>query len=137
MELNFNNINWAAVLVCLVIGQVFLTVWFTALFGKPWAKAYGVDDPKQHTKEVPGYTYAIQIISTALLVTGMAALQGSLAINTVGSGLMFGLYIALFFSIATALPGYAFLKRWNAFFLAMGSQTVLIIIISIILAIWK
>ena len=45
MEMNFGALNWLAILTCVVVGQVFLTIWFVALFAKPWAKAYGVDDP--------------------------------------------------------------------------------------------
>jgi len=86
MDVNFETINWLAVTACIVIGQVFMTLWFAVIFGAPWAKAF---------------------------------------------------FITLFFCIATALPGYAFLKRWNAFILAIGSQSALILIISVILAIWK
>lgn len=137
MDLNFGAINWLAVGASVVIGQIFLTVWFTALFGKPWAKEYGVNDAKQHTKEIPSYTYGIGLICTFLLTLGIALLQSTLSIETLGEGISLGLFIAIFFCIATMLPGYAFLKRWNAFFLAVGSQTVVILIISTILAIWR
>jgi hypothetical protein len=50
--------------------------------------------------------------------------------------LQFGLAVALHFSIATALPGYAFLKRYRAFLLAIGAQTLLIVVLSTILAAW-
>ena len=137
MELNLSTINWYAVLTCLVIGQIFLSVWFIVLFGKPWALEYGASDQKSHTKEIPGYTYGIQAFCTFLLIIGIASLQNALNIGTLGSGLIFGLFTAIFFSLSTAIPGYIFLKRWRAMWLAMGSQTVLIILISIILAIWK
>lgn len=137
MDMHFDTINWLAVLVCLIVGQGVLTVWFVALFGTPWAEEYGVADKKQHTKEIPGYTYAIQAVSTALMILGMATLQASLGIDTAGGGIILGLWVAISFSIATALPGYAFLKRWRAFALAMGSQAVLMVIVSAILAVWK
>jgi len=110
---------------------------YDPLVGAPWAKAYGVSDKKQHVKEVPGYTYAIGFVCTTMLTIGIALLQSKLAIDTLGEGVSFGIFITLFFCIATALPGYAFLKRWNAFILAIGSQSALILIISVILAIWK
>lgn len=137
MELNLSTINWFAVLTCLVFAQVFLSVWFIVIFGTPWAKEYGAVDQKQHTKEIPGYTYAIQAFCALLLIIGMANLQNSLSVQTLGDGISLGFWIAIFFSISTALPGYIFLKRWNAFFLAMGSQTILIIVVSAILAVWK
>lgn len=137
MELNFSSINWLAVGASIIVGQIFVTVWFTALFGTPWAKAYGAADKQQHTKEIPGYTYGIGLLCTALLTIGIALLQSNLSVSGLGGGLSLGFMIAVLFSISTALPGYAFLKRWDAFVLAMGSQTGLILIISAILAIWK
>ncbi len=137
MELHLSSVNWYAVIACLVFGQAFLSLWFIVLFGTPWAKAYGVSDQKQHTKEVPGYTYAIQALCTALLIFAIANLQVALSVQSLGSGILLGLWIALFYSVATALPGYAFLKRWNAFWMAMGSQAVLIVVVSAILAVWK
>lgn len=137
MELNVETLNWLAIGVSIIIGQLFLTVWFTALFGTPWAKAYGATDKKQHTEEIPGYTYGIGLLCTALLTIGIALLQSTLSIDTLGGGVALGLFIALFFCLATMLPGYAFLKRWNAFFLAVGSQASVILILSIILALWK
>ena len=137
MEFSFSSINWLTVLTCVIFGQAFLSFWFIALFGTPWAKEYGVSNKKQHTKEIPGYTYGIQALCTVLLTLGIANLQGLLSIQSLGAGIQIGLYIALFFSLATALPGYVFLKRWNAFFLAMGSQAVVIVVISVILALWK
>lgn len=134
MEFNFSSINWFAVLACVFFSQAFLSVWFIVLFGNPWAKEYGVSDKKQHSKEIPGYTYAIQALCTVLLTLGIANLQALLSIESFGMGLQLGFYIALFFSWAPALPGYVFLKRWNAFFLAMGSQAVIIVVI---LALWK
>lgn len=137
MELHFGSINWLAILACVVVGQIFLTLWFFGIFGAPWAKAYGVADKQQHTKEIPGYTYAIGAICVLLLSLGLAILHQNLAITTLGPALTLGLFIAVFFSIATALPGYAFLKRWSAFILAIGSQTTLILILSVILALWQ
>lgn len=136
MGISYDSPNWLAIFVCVVIGQAFLTLWFVVLFGEPWAKAYGAADKAQHTREIPGYTYAIGVACMALLTIGLAALQRSLGVAGAGAGLVFGLLIAAHFCVATALPGYAFLKRWSAFYLAIGSQAALIIVLSLILAAW-
>lgn len=137
MELNFINLNWLAILTCIVVGQIFLTVWFLVIFGEPWAKAYGAADKKQHTAEIPPYTYGIGLVCMILLNLGLALFQQTAGIDTLETGFMFGIMIAIFFVIATALPGYAFQKRWPAGILAIGSQTVLILILSSILAVWQ
>ena len=137
MNLDFSSLNWFAIVTCLVFGQAFLSLWFIVLFGTPWAKEYGVNDKKQHTKEIPGYTYGVQAFCTLLLVVGIAIMQSILGIQSLQSGVVFGLFVAVFYSIATALPGYIFLKRMNAFYMAQGSQAILILVASVILSVWK
>ena len=137
MNFDLSSLNWLAIGTCLVFGQVFLSVWFIVIFGTPWAKEYGVQDKKQHSKEIPGYTYGIQALCTLLLIIGLAIMQSISGIDSWMGGLLFGLFVAVFFAIATALPGYVFLKRTNAFLMAMGSQAILIVIVSIILAVWN
>jgi hypothetical protein len=137
MDIDVAGLNWLAILTAVVVGQVLLTVWFAVLFAKPWASEYGARDPKQHTQQIPGYTYGIGAACLLLLTVGMAALQSSLGIDTPGGGLTFGAVVAVHFSLATALPGYAFLKRYRAFLLALGAQTVVILVNSTILSIWR
>ncbi len=137
MEPNYAELNWLAILACVIVGQIFLTVWFLVVFADPWARAYGAADKAQHTAEVPPYTYAVGLVCMILLTMGLATLQRGLGVAGVGAGLAFGFYIALHFAIATAVPGYAFLRRWSACFMAVGSQSVLILILSVILAVWR
>ena len=137
MNLDVSSLNWLAIGACLVFGQVFLSVWFIVLFGTPWAKEYGAQDRKEHTKDIPGYTYGVQAFCTLLLIIGMAIMQSMIGIDTLKAGVQFGLFVAIFYAFATALPGYIFLKRMNAFLMATGSQAILILVVSIILAVWK
>ena len=138
MNIEFGLINWAAVGVCFVIGQVYLTLWFSVFFGTPWAKAYDPSKSKSdHIKEIPGYTYGIGAACTFLLVMGIAILQLSLSITTLNGALEIAGFISLNFILATTIPGYAFLKRWNALLLAVSSQVSLIFILSVILALWQ
>jgi hypothetical protein len=137
MHLDLASLDWIAIAVCVVTGQIFLTVWFAVIFARPWAREYGVDDPKAHTQAVPGYTYAIGLACVLALTLGLAVLQRGLSITGIGGGLGLGVFVALHLCIATALPGYAFLRRYRAFVLAIGSQAVLVLILSTILAAWS
>ncbi|MEQ9219255.1 MAG: DUF1761 domain-containing protein [Cyclobacteriaceae bacterium] len=137
MQLNFGEINWLSIVVCFVVGQVFLTLWFTVFFGEQWAKAYDpTKNKKEHTKEVPGYTYAVGAICMFLLVLGLELFQMMLGVYDMQSGLRLGIFISVFIILATMLPGYAFLKRWNAMRLSLGSQVFVTLIISAILGAW-
>lgn len=137
MLLDFANLNWFAILACVIAGQIILTIWFVALFAEPWAKEYGAASAKEHTAAVPPWTYGVGAFCVFLLSIGIATLQRLAGITGVGDAIALGVFIAICFSAATALPGYAFLKRWTAFALAMGSQVAVILVHSMILAVWR
>ena len=137
MAFDLSSFNWLAILASVVAGQVISTTWFAALFGEPWAAEYGAESRQEHTKDVPLYTYGVGLVCTIFLVLSLAALQQALAIESVSGALGLGLFVAVGFCIATGLPGHAFLKRWRAAFLIYGSQTVMILAISLILALWR
>lgn len=137
MELGFSEINWWAVLASVVAGQVISTVWFVVLFGDPWAKEYGAPDKKQHTAEVPGYTYGVQVACTVALVISLAVLQRAVGVASAGDAIVLGLLVSVGFCVATGLPGQAFLKRWRVFAIAFGCQVVMILGISLILGLWR
>jgi len=137
MILDFGALNWLAILLSIVVGQVISTLWFTVLFGEPWAQAYGAVSKQQHTKEIPPYTYAVAILSTALITISIALLQQALSIGTVSNGFLLGLVLAVGICSASILPGQAFLKRFPVFLITAGVQSVMILVISIILALWR
>lgn len=136
MTLDFGDLNWLAILLSVVIGQIVLTVWFAVLFADPWAKAYGAADKAEHAKDIPAYTYGIGVACMILLTVGLALFQQNIGVQSLAGGLASGLFVALFFALASALPGYAFLKKLDAAAIAIGSQCVVILIVSSILAIW-
>ena len=138
MELNFGDIDWLALLACVVAGQITLTVWFVVLFGEPWAKAYGGEamTKEQHTKEVPMYTYGIGAACVFLLSLTISLLHGALGVASVGAALQLACLLAVGVFVAMAMPGYAFLRKWSAWSIAAGSQVVLICVVSLILVLW-
>lgn len=136
MMIDFAALNWWAILLCVVVGQILLTVWFAVLVADPWAKAYGVTDKFQHTSEIPMYTYGIGLICMILLAFGLATLRNALNITGVSGGLFMGLFVSMVFCIATAVPGYAFLRRWSALVLAIFPQVIVILVLSTILSTW-
>ena len=137
MDFNFAEINWLAVVASVVAGQIISTVWFVALFGEPWAQEYGAESKAQHTKEVPMYTYGVQLSCTVVLVISLALLHRAVGVASVVDALQVGVFVALGFCIATGVPGQAFLKRWRVAAIAYGSQTAMILGISVILGAWR
>ncbi len=136
MELGFGQINWLAIFACVVVGQIWLTLWFVVFFGEPWAKAYGGEGmtKAQHTKEVPMYTYGIGAACVATLAVGISLLQHAFAVQSVVDALILAAVVAATVFVPMAMPAYAFLRRWSAFLIGAGSQITLLAILSVIVA---
>ena len=127
------ELQWVAILVSVVVGQIVSTLWFVALFGEPWAREYGVASSKEHTKEVPPYTYAVGIACTTALAISLAVLQRAFGVQSVGGALQLAGFVSVGLCIATGVPGQAFLRRWRVALLACGSQVAMIVAMSIVL----
>ena len=137
MEINFSELNIGAIITSILAGQVISTIWFVAIIGELWAKEYGAKDRHEHTKDIPMYTYFVGLVCTTLLVFSIAILQQLLKVNTIVDAVYLACYIVIGFAGATSLPGHAFLKRWSAFLMIIGSQFFMILGISMILVLWK
>lgn len=135
--LTLAGINWMAVAASIVAGQIISTVWFVALFGEPWAAEYGAASKQEHTKDIPGYTYGVQLLCTVLMVLVLAVLHRSLGVASVSEALQLGGLVAVGFAVATGLPGQAFLKRWRVAAIALGCQVAMIAGVSMILGAWR
>lgn len=133
MEWSFGALNWVAILVGVVVGQVVSTIWFVVLFGEPWARAYGAKSKKEHTEQVPGYTYGVGAACTFVLTVSIALLHAALSVTSVGAALSLGVLLSVGFCVATCLPGQAFLRRYDVAWIACGSQTAMILAISAVL----
>jgi len=137
MELSIADINWLAVAASVIAGQIISTIWFVVLFGEPWAREYGAASKQEHTKEVPGYTYPVQILCTVVLTISIAVLHRSLGVDSVSDALQVAALVTVGFGVAIGLPGQAFLKRWRAAAIAYGNQATMILAISLILGLWR
>lgn len=137
MELTLSSTNWIVVLACVVAAQVVSTLWFVVFFGEPWAREYGASSKQEHTKAIPGYSYAVQALCTLAMVLSLTVLHRSVGVASLGDSLRLGALVALGFCVATGLPGQAFLKRWRVAVLALGCQVAMIVTVSLILGLWR
>ncbi len=137
MDLHFSEINVFALAASVVAAQIVSTVWFVVLFGTPWAREYGVETKQQHTKEVPGYTYGVQLLCTIALATSLAVVQRAFGVASLPDALVVGGAVSVGSCVATGLPGQAFLRRWRVAAIALGSQVAMILTISVVLGLWR
>ncbi|MCB9656431.1 MAG: DUF1761 domain-containing protein [Polyangiales bacterium] len=136
MSLDLAAVPWLAVLASVFAGQVVLTLWFVVLFPDAWARAYGgpTMTKEQHRTEVPPWTYGVGAACTATLSVGLALLRGALGVSSLAGMLALGGFVALVLFVPMALPAYAFTKRYDAFLIGAGSQVVLSLVVSAVLA---
>ncbi len=80
MVSGIGQLNWVAIRLCVVLGQVARTLWFTALFGTPWARAYGVATREEHARAIPPWTYGVGVVCTLLVTVGIASLRNILGV---------------------------------------------------------
>ena len=137
MTLDFTALNWAAIGASVVAGQLISTVWFVVLFAKPWAQEYGVASAKEHTSQIPPWTYPIQILCTVALTVSLALFHQIAGVQSVADALAVAGFVIVGFSLSTGLPGQAFLKRWRVAAIAYGSQAAMIVGISLLLGLWR
>jgi len=72
-----------------------------------------------------------------IFVVSLALLHRALGVDSILDAMQVGALVTVGFSVATGLPGQAFLKRWRVAGIAYGSQAAVILGISIILSAWR
>ena len=95
------DINWIAVIVSTVVFAVLGGLYFTAIIGKPYKVALG-----NETRELPkpGPIFIVgPLIASLLVVITTAILLRSLAIDTIGAGIAFGLIVSIGYLVAQTL----------------------------------
>jgi hypothetical protein len=101
MSTAFPDLNWAAVAVATVASFVLGALWFTVLFGKPYARALGRDHvPGQK----PGPLFIVGPFVCGLVTTiASAILAKLLKLEGVGEALAFGAVVGLGYLAATSV----------------------------------
>ncbi len=93
MTFEIGSVNWLA--VATVAGATFMLggLWYTALFGKAWARLCGYSDEKlaQMRKDrPPPVFFSVMLLSYLVLAGVMAVLVQACAITTWSGGAMLG-----------------------------------------------
>lgn len=95
------DINWLAVIVSTVVFAVLGGAYFTAIVGNAYKVALG-----NETRELPkpGPIFIVgPLIASLLVVITTAILLRSLAIETIGAGIAFGLIVSIGYLVAQTL----------------------------------
>src|SRR2546421_7586979 len=98
MTIDFEGVNWLAVLVAGAATFFLGGVWYQALFGKLWKKLHGFTDEQVkalHAKRPPALFFGGMLVAYLVLAAVMALLMGACHIERWQDGVAFGLMLWL------------------------------------------
>lgn len=130
------SINYLAVVVAALSSFVVGWLWYGPLFGKTWMKLHGFTEEglKDGTLSMP-VIMVVNYIATALAALAIAMFLGPEA--TAGFGIFAGLMIAIFWIATSRLNDVLFEKKpWGLFFINVGYNVVIYVIMGAVLGAW-
>lgn len=135
--MDFNAINWLAVVVCVVVSMVSGSIWYNPkTFFPMWWEVVG-GGKKQPGMESMGMTWALTILSSFVQAVAMAFMVKAMNSTTAASGAMTGFMLWLGFIAPTYLVNKLFaghgLKVWA---IEIGNHLVNFLLFGAILAAW-
>lgn len=136
--MDFTNINWLAVLACVVISMISGTLWYNPrTFFPVWWKVVGAGR-EQPGMENMGMTWALTLLSSFVQAVAMTFMVNTMGGTTVASGAMAGFmlwfgFIAPMYLVNKLFAGHG-LKIW---LIESGNHLVNLLIFGALLAVWR
>ena len=138
--MDLSNINWFAVIVCVIVAMVSGAVWYhPAVFFKTWWRGIGNEESDTPNPNPMIYVYTliaafIQAVAVALMLNVMDVM-GS---HTVGTGLLTGFMLWLGFVAPTNLVNKLFAGHgFRVWAIEAGNHLVNLMLFGAILAVWR
>lgn len=128
--MDFNDINWLAVVTCVVASMIIGSIWFgPKTFFPVWWKAVGKSENDVSSNMSMGMVWGlivlasfVQAVFMSLMVTAMGSMTPGGA--TLGSGAMAGFFLWLGFVAPSSLTNKLFADRLKAWVLEAGNHLI-------------
>lgn len=133
--MNYEGLNYLAVLVMAVSGFVIGGIWYGPIFGKAWMAGRKL---RPEDLKSPAVAYTVGFVATFILAHTLALLVNTLNLTSAGDGLVLGLYAGLGIIAMSMAVTYAF-NRFSAgiFAIEAGYWIVLCLVMGAVLAVWR
>jgi len=128
--MDFNEINWLAVVACVVASMIIGGTWFgPKTFFPIWWKAVGKSDNDVSSKMSMGMVWGLIVLASfvqAVFMSLMVHAMGSMTPGgaTLGSGAMAGFFLWLGFVAPSSLTNKLFADRLKAWVLEAGNHLI-------------
>ena len=134
--MDMSNINWLAVVVCVVVAMVSGFIWYhPAVFFKPWWRGIGKEG--MDTGGANPMIYVFTILAAFVEAVSVALLLNVMGSNTLAGGAGAGFMLWLGFVAPTNLVNNLFAgRKWVVFFIEAGNHLLYLLAAGAILASW-
>ena len=135
------TINFWAVLVSAVAGIFIGSIWYGPLFGKKFMALMGFEklsaDEQEKMKKGMAITYALQFLSSVLMLGILAWLMSALGANTHLSGMRTAFWVWLGFVMPVQLGQQLWGGKIGLFWLGAGNMLLTLLAAGAILGAWQ
>jgi hypothetical protein len=139
MDTSFlSNLNWLHILVAAIAYFALGAVWYSALFQKKWIAYQKIDMNNPDGKKGVGAIMFASFIWMFISSIGLAIIVNRLQLQTVGSGVRWGLLTGIAFSSAAISVSYLYVKKpAGLHFIDCSYHIVGQVIAAVILCMWR
>jgi len=136
--IDFDGINYFAVIVAWIISVVLGSFWYSPVgFGRVWSKLSGVDMMKTPKDEATRAIIFV-VFSSLLQAFFLALILNSIHVTNVGEGVIVSLVLWFGFTALTTIGNTLYQRQsWKFWWLNASFFLVVMIINGIILSAWK
>lgn len=135
--MDMSNINWLAVIVCVVVAMISGFIWYhPAVFFKPWWRGIGKEG--QATGNPNPIIYVFTILAAFVEAVSVGLLLNVMGSNTLAAGLGAGFMLWLGFVAPTNLVNKLFAGHgFTVWAIEAGNHLLNLMLFGAILAVWR
>ncbi|MFD3266516.1 DUF1761 domain-containing protein [Phenylobacterium ferrooxidans] len=124
----FKNINWIAILICVVLLEALGFLWYGPVLGEAWSAAYRDSIGREPDMSNIVVTQSLGVVNTLILVVGLAWVFARTGINSL-AGIGAAAAVWFFFNFTTMAIEYLYMGLYmgllpNLVIINMGYQLV-------------
>lgn len=136
-KMNFNNVNWWAVLLCVIVSMIVGSVWFNQkTFFPAWWKAIGKAEAGQPGMENMGMTWGLTVLASFVQAVAMWFMTDVMGSDSWSSGMLSGFMLWLGFVAPSSLTNKLFAGQLKAWAIEMGNHLITFLLFGAIMGAW-
>ncbi len=139
MNIDLAGLNWFAVLTAAAASFMIGGVWYAALFGKAWARAYGYTEEQLKAMGAnPARTFSLMFVCDAVSAAVIAVIAQAAGVAGAVEGIVLGVLLWLGVAAANGLQVHLGSGRpFGGFVIDTGKQLVALAVVGLVIGVWR